>query len=162
MAIARMPKPMLISQATEIFCTSCTTSGAITTITSAPGPSTRPGVGRGVAVERLQHLRNQHRAAEQRETEHEIESVRDGEISFFEQRQFHHGVGITQLPNHRRNQRHDRDRKKYENEVALEPVFAFAAIQHHFQAGEADRHQRDPDVIDAELSGLPRLFPLRA
>ncbi len=46
------------------------------------------GVGRRVAVKRLQHLGNQNGRSEQHKAEKEIEGVGDSEVAIFQQRQF--------------------------------------------------------------------------
>ena len=49
--------------------------------------------------------------------------------------------------------------RKARDEMAIEPVVALAAIEHDFEAGEADRDERDTDTVDPQLAAAPRLTP---
>src|SRR5580704_12226496 len=60
------------------------------------------------------------------------------------------------LPEHRRNQGHDRNRKKENNEAALKPVFRLTAIENYFKERKAKGHENNPEPVNPEFSVLAR------
>ena len=45
--------------------------------------------------------------------------------------------------------------------MAAQPIVALTAVQDDFQAGEPDRDENDPDIVDAQLAPAPSLSPFR-
>ena len=127
-------------------------------MTAAPGTQHQAGVGGGVAEERLQHLGNQHGAAEEPECEQEVEDVGEREVALAQQGEFDHRIVVAPFPPDRDRDRDHGDREKSRDEVAFEPVVALAAIEHDFEAREADRDQRDADIVDPQLAAASRLL----
>src|SRR2546425_10879511 len=117
-----------------------------------------PCICRGVAVQALEHLRNQHRRPEQNKAKKEIVNVRDGKVPVCEQTNFYHGVGMAPLPKRGGNQRHESNREEENNKTAFEPVFGLSAIQNDLQTREAQGHQNNPETINPKPAAFPGRF----
>ena len=85
--------------------------------------------------------------------------VGDREVALAQQGQLDHGIVVAPLPPNRERDRHNGDREKSRDKMALQPVVALATIQHDFKAGESDRDQADPDVVDPKLASALRGLP---
>src|SRR5262250_1832911 len=82
-------------------------------------PENESGIRSRVAVQALQHLRNQDCRPKQPESEEEVVSICDGEVPIREQTNFHHRIRMTPLPDSRSNQRRHGNREENDNESAL-------------------------------------------
>src|SRR6267143_3357227 len=65
---------------------------------------------------------------------------------------------MSPLPKRGRNQRHSRDRKKQNNEAALEPILGLAAIEDNLQAREAEGYQNNPEAINPKPAAFTGSF----
>src|SRR6266480_7130018 len=120
----------------------------------------QPSVSGGITIERLQHLRNQHRRSEEHKAKEKIERIRQREVPFFEQSYFDYWIRMPQLPNHRRQKSRHGDDEEAHDEIALEPVLPLSPIEDYFKKCEADGNQRNPNIVDFELAAFACLLYL--
>ena len=65
---------------------------------------------------------------------------------------------MAPFPPYRRRDGYDGDREKSHYKMTFQPVVALATVQHHFEAGKADRDQADSEIVNPELAAAPRAF----
>src|SRR5262249_51849335 len=118
------------------------------------------GIGCGVSIKRLQHLRNEHSRAEEHKSKQEVVDIRNREIPLFQQTEFYYWIGVSQFPEDSYRQRHYCHCEERDDEVAFKPVFTLTAIEDHLKEGESNCNQQNSDIINLELAGFSCRFYL--
>ena len=118
-------------------------------------------VGGRIAIQRLEQLRHERRAAKQHDPQQEIEACCECEIAVLEKSHLDYRIVVMEFPDDRSPKRSEGDDKKRRNERALEPVLVLTAIEHHLQASESDGDQRNADVVNPQPPSLARLSDFR-
>jgi len=119
------------------------------------------GVGRGIAELLLRELRDQDRARIKNGADHENHHRAEREIAIAENAEIDHRVLGDGQP-HRRPDQPDRGEKAEGADHRVgEPVIVLAAIEHDLETADAERDQRDADIIDAAAAPALGLHPGR-
>ena len=100
-----------------------------------PRSQYQPRIDRAIAIERLQHLRNQRSAAEQAETENEKQDAGDSEVSVGEQPEIDHRLMHAHFPNDGRDPANKGQPQHPTDKGAAEPILNLPAVQGHFERG---------------------------
>ncbi|ABA48951.1 200 kDa antigen p200, putative [Burkholderia pseudomallei 1710b] len=114
---------------------------------------------RRVAEPLLRELRHEHGAAVQHDRERRDRHAAEREIAILQARQIDDGLFRVEQPERRADEPRDGQHRERADERRREPVLVLAAIEHHLQTAEADRDQRDADVVDrqaARAAAFPR------
>ena len=149
MPTARHSQPNAMMYFAGIFVVSWPTMGISTSRTRPRAGKHQAGRLRRVAHQRLQKLRHHHQAAEQQHAQQEHHEVRHGEVEILEHAHVDNGRLLVPLPDHQRNEADRRDHRQRDDEVRAEPIVFLAFVEQDLQCADAQRQQRDADVVDA-------------
>ena len=108
-----------------------------------------PGLDGGVAKQRLQHQRDQHRAAIKTHAEDGHHEDTGGVASVLEDSQIHHRMVDPQFVEHEGGKAHHGQQGQRRDPVGPEPVLLLAFVEHHLQGSNAHRQHADAPVVHA-------------